>query len=105
MGSRTSYRSATDFSSTAKTSSILSMYSSVTSATHHIFFPPRLQVVVLQKNPDCFSTHARHQLSFDGLFNDEAQAPPGVAFGRFAADHGYNALLFRGVKQFGGTRT
>jgi len=59
--------------------------------------------VVLQQNPDCLSPHPQHQFSLDGFFRDEAHGPPCLAFRRFAADHGYNALLLRGVEQWGGT--
>ena len=36
--------------------SIRAMYSGVSSAMHHIFFPPRLEVVALQQNPDGLAT-------------------------------------------------
>ena len=38
------------------------MYSSLSSATHHIFFPPRLEVVAEEQNPDGFPSHPRNQL-------------------------------------------
>src|ERR1039457_2739715 len=77
-------------------SSIFSMYSGVNSATHHIFFPPRLQLVALQQNPDCFSPHLGHQLTFDGLFYYQAHRPPRPPFRRLTANHG-NDPLFLGI--------
>jgi hypothetical protein len=65
---------------------------------HHIFFPPRLQLVALQQNPDCFSAHLGNQLSFDGLFGDQADGPTGAAFRRFAADHSDDTLLLGAVE-------
>ena len=47
----------------ASTSSIFWMYAWSNSAMHHIFFPPRLQVVALQQNPDCLSAYVGYQLA------------------------------------------
>jgi len=80
----------------ASTSSIFWMYSLFNSATHHIFFPPRFQLVALQQDPNCLSSHIRDQLALDGLFGDQADSPASPAFRRLAADHGDNAL-FLGV--------
>jgi hypothetical protein len=74
------------------------MYAWSNSAMHHIFFPPRLQLVALQQNPDCFSAHLGNQLAFDCFFGDQADGPTGAAFRRFAADHGNDALLLRAVE-------
>src|ERR1019366_4648355 len=41
------------------TSSIQAMYSSFSSAMHHIFFPPRLQFVALKEDADRLTTHQR----------------------------------------------
>jgi hypothetical protein len=71
---------------------------------HHIFFPPRLQLVALQQNPNCLSTHLGNQLPFDGLFGDQANGPTGTAFRRFAADHGDNTLLLWAVENLPGSR-
>jgi hypothetical protein len=57
---------------------------------HHIFFPPRLQLVALQQNSDCLSAHLGNQFPFDGLFGDQADGPTGTAFRRFTADHSDN---------------
>jgi hypothetical protein len=68
------------------------MYSSSNSATHHIFFPPRLQVVAFQQHPDGLSPNARHQLAFDRLFGQQAHSPTRPSCRRLAARHGNNAL-------------
>jgi hypothetical protein len=65
---------------------------------HHIFFPPRLQLVALQQNPDCLSAHLGNQLPFDRLLGDQADGPTGASFRRFAADHGDDTLLLGAVE-------
>src|ERR1035441_2748654 len=77
----------------ASTSSIFWRYAWSNSAMHHIFFPPRLQLVALQQNPDCLSAHVGYQLALDGLFGDQADRPTGPTFRRLTADHGNDALL------------
>ena len=72
------------------------MYSLFNSATHHIFFPPRLQLVALQQDPDCLSSHSADQLAFDRLLDDQADSPASPPFRRLTADHGDDAL-FLGV--------
>src|SRR5579863_2641661 len=62
------------------TSSILAMYSSSSFPTHHIFFPPRLEVVAFQQDPNGLSTHIRDQLAFDNLFRQQAHGPACSAF-------------------------
>ena len=79
------------------------MYDWSNSAMHHIFFPPRLQLVALQQNSDCLSAHLGNQLPFDGLFGDQADGPPGTAFRRFTADHGNNPLLLWAVDNLPGS--
>jgi len=56
-------RADSGFSYTANTSSMRAMYSSSSSATHHIFSPPRFQVVAFQQDSDRLSSHPRHQLA------------------------------------------
>ena len=80
------------------------MYGWSNSAMHHIFFPPRLQLVALQQNSDCLSAHLGNQFPFDGLFGDQADGPSGTAFRRFAADHGHNTLLLSAVENLLGSR-
>jgi hypothetical protein len=72
---------------------------------HHIFFPPRLQLVALQQNPDCLSAYLGHQLALDGLFGDQADRPTGSAFRRRTADHGNDALLLGAIENLLGSRT
>src|ERR1700730_1401500 len=68
------------------------MYSSLSSPTHHIFFPPRLEVVVNEQYPDGFPSHARNQSSFHGFLGYQPHGPAGAALGRVTANHGDNAL-------------
>ena len=44
----------------SSTSSILAMYSSLSSPTHHIVFPPRLEVVVEEQDANGLPSHARN---------------------------------------------
>src|SRR6185503_11667654 len=57
-------------------------------AHHHIFFPPRLEVVVLEKNADGFSSHAGRQFALDGFLRRQPDGPTGAAFGRIGANQG-----------------
>jgi hypothetical protein len=75
------------------------MYFRSSSATHHIFFPPRLQVVAFEQHPDCFSARAGNQLALDGLLGYQAHGPTRPPFRRFAADHGHDALSLGIVQQ------
>jgi hypothetical protein len=72
---------------------------------HHIFFPPRLQLVALQQNPDCFSAHLGYQLALDGLFGDQADCPTCSTFRRLTADHGNDALLLGAIENLLGSRS
>src|ERR1035437_5672936 len=76
----------------ASTSSMRAIYSSSSSATHHIFFPPRLEIVTLQQHPDGLSTHARNQFALHRFRRDQPHAPPRLPGGRGAAHHGNDAL-------------
>src|SRR5947209_5391662 len=80
-------------------SSILAMYSSLSSGTDHIFFPPRLEVVAEEKNTDGFSPHLWHQFAFDRFFGDQPHGPPRPAFRRIATDHGNNPLTLFGISR------
>src|SRR5664280_913595 len=68
------------------------MYSSLSSPTHHIFFPPRLQVVALQQHPNGLSPHSRNQFAFDNLFGQQPHRPTRPPFRRRRTDHGDNLL-------------
>jgi hypothetical protein len=71
---------------------------------HHIFFPPRLQLVALQQNPDCLPAHLGNQFPFDGLLGDQADGPTCAAFRRFTAYHGNHTLLLWTVENLPGSR-
>src|ERR1017187_1448294 len=77
------------------------MYSSSSSATHHIFFPPRLQVVVEQENPNGFPSHLGDQFSFDDLLGHQPHRPSSAPSGWSAANHGNDPLLLAFVQQLG----
>jgi hypothetical protein len=65
---------------------------------HHIFFPPRLEIVVKQQNPDGFSTHSWYQFTFHGLFGYQSHGPTRLALWRIAAYHGDDALFLVAVQ-------
>src|ERR1035437_4205643 len=71
----TGARSHTGFSYSPSSSSMRAMYSSSNSATHHIFFPPRLQIVAFQQDPDGLSSYSWYQLAFDHFFRQQAHRP------------------------------
>src|SRR3954447_16471993 len=83
------------------TSSILAMYSSVSSATHHIFFPPRLEVVVKKQNPDGFPSYSWDQSALDRFFGYQSHGPPSAPLWWVAAHHGDNALTLTILQQRG----
>src|SRR5450759_2983304 len=68
--------SESGFSYRASTSSMRPRYSSSSSATHHIFFPPRLQVVTLEQDADRFPAHPPCQLPLHCFLGDEPDTPP-----------------------------
>src|ERR1035437_7363249 len=74
------------------------MYSSSSSATHHIFFPPRLQVVVEQENPNGFPSHLGDQFSFDDLLGHQPHRPSSAPSGWSAANHGNDQLLLAATR-------
>src|SRR2546423_15029942 len=78
------------------------MYSSLSSATHHIFFPPRFEVVVEEQDADGLPSHTRNQASLDGFLRHQAHRPAGTAFRRIAAHHGDNPLLLAVIEHSGG---
>src|SRR5215813_1898144 len=98
-GSRWSYGR----SYTSKTSSILAMYSSSRSATTHIFFPPRLQIVAQKENPNGFPSYPWNQFAFDGFLRHQAYRPTGASLRRTAAYHRDQTLFLAFVEHFRGT--
>src|SRR5437870_11689831 len=81
------------------------MYCSSSSATHHIFFPPRLQVVALQQNPDCLPPRFGDQFAFDRFLDDQTHGPARPTFRRLTADHGNDTLLLGIVENWLRPRT
>jgi hypothetical protein len=79
------------------------MYSSLSSGTHHIFFPPRLQVVALEQDANCFPTDPWHQLPLDRLLRYQSNGPSGMPLRRLTANHRDNALLLEIVQHLPGT--
>ena len=76
------------------------MYSSFSSATHHIFFPPRLQFVALKKDADRLPAHLRRQLSLDRFARRSAArstAPCPVR--RRTAHHGDDPLALAYIQR------
>jgi hypothetical protein len=86
-------------------SSILAMYSSLSSGTDHIFFPPRFELVAEEKNPDRFPPHLGGQLAFHRFLGDQPDGPPRPAFRWIAADHGNDPLALFGIQQTLRSRT
>jgi hypothetical protein len=82
----------------SRTSSIFAIYSSLSSATHHNFFPPRLEVVVEEQNPDGFSSRSRNQPPLQGFLGHQAHSPPGATLRRASEDRGDNVLFLAGVQ-------
>src|SRR5450631_2762395 len=89
------------FSYVSSTSSIFATYSSLSSATHHIFFPPRLEVVVEQQNPNGLSSCSRNQFPLHRFLGHQAHGPSGKTLRWIAANHSDNALLLAVVQQPG----
>jgi hypothetical protein len=73
----------------------------LSSATHHIFFPPRFEIVVQEQDPNGFSSHAWNQSPLHGFFRHQAHGPSGATFGRIAANHSDNSLLLAVLQQRG----
>src|ERR1039457_5550949 len=86
-------RSDSGFSYILSTSSILKIYSSSNFPTHHIFFPPWLEVMAFQQNPDGLSAHARNKFALDNFLGQKPHRPAYPPLWRRRADHGDNALL------------
>src|ERR1019366_1219629 len=86
------------FSYVSSTSSIFAMYSLLSSATHHIFFPPRLEVVVEQQDPDGLTPNAGHQFAFHGFLGYQTHGPSRAPFGRITTNHRNDPLFLAGVE-------
>src|ERR1019366_9160714 len=77
------------------------MYSWSNFATHHIFFPPRLQVVAFQQHPDGLSPYSRNQLATNHFFGQQTHRPANSTFWRRRADYGDNLLTLVLVERRG----
>ena len=69
------------------------MYSSSNFPTHHIFFPPRLEVVAFQQDTDGLSAHVRNKFASNHLLGQQPHRPACPAFWRRRA-HNRNDALF-----------
>jgi len=65
----------------------------LSSATHHIFFPPRLEVVVEEQNPDRFPSHAWDQSALHRFLGHQSHSPAGATLWWVTAHHGNDPLL------------
>src|SRR5262244_4454916 len=82
----------------------LTIYSSSRSATTHIFFPPRLQIVAQQENPNGFPSYPRNQFALNGFLCHQAHRPTGSSFRRTATYHCNQTLFLALVEHFRCTR-
>jgi hypothetical protein len=60
---------------------------------HHIFFPPRLEVVAVQQDANGLPSDPRYQLSLDGFFGDQPHIPTGLAARGIRAHHRDDSLF------------
>src|ERR1022692_691753 len=74
------------------TSSMRAMYSSSSFATHHIFFPPRLQIVAFEQHSYGLPPYAWNQLAPDRLFGQQPYGPACPSLRRRRAGHRDDAL-------------
>src|SRR5579864_3331002 len=81
------------------------MYSSVSSGTHHIFFPPRLKVVAEKQNPNGFASDPRNQPFLYGVLCHQSNCPAGMTLRGAGTDHGDDTLLLAVFQQGSRTRS
>ena len=81
------------------------MYSWSNFATHHIFFPPRFQVVAFQQHPNGFSPHPRNQFAPNRFFGQQPHRPAHPPFRRRRAGYGDNLLALVLVQRWSLART
>ena len=77
------------------------MYSSSNFPMHHIFFPPRFEVVAFQQDTNGLSTHIGNKFAFNNLFGQQSHRPACPAFRGRRADNRDNALLLLLVQDRG----
>ena len=74
------------------------MNSSFSSGMHHIFFPPRLELVLSQDDTHRFSAHSIDDAALDRAFGQQADRPTRAAFWRRAAHQGDERCLLRAIE-------
>src|SRR6266498_2414615 len=95
----TGSRSFSGFASVSSTSSIRVTYSSSSFGTHHIFFPPRLQLVAGQHSADRLSAYRGDDLSASRLLGDQRQRPLRPTRRWRRADHRHDRRLLPRVQE------
>src|SRR5512141_2708478 len=80
-------------------------YASFTSATHHIFFPPRLEVVVLQRDSNRLSTYSGNDLPLFGFRGQDSHRPPRLPWRRRSARQRHHLLALSFVQRRSFART
>lgn len=78
------------------------MNSSSTAGTHHIFFPPWLELVFSQNHAHRLSTNLGNDSSPNGLFCEETDRPASPSIRRWPADERHQGGLLNAV-QLGNT--
>ena len=73
-------------------SSDLRFRGNVSELMHQLFFPPRFQFVVLEKNANRLPAHVGRQLPLHRFLGDQPHAPPRRTLGRRTAHHGDDPL-------------
>jgi hypothetical protein len=66
--------------------------------THHIFFPPGLQISPGQHHPNCFTPDAVHDAATAHLLGDESRAPACASLRRWPADQRHHRCLLAAVE-------
>src|SRR5687767_15258286 len=100
-GSQRSYGRASTFS----TSSMHAMYSASSVGTHHIFFPPRLQVVVGEHLANGLAAHVGDNPPALALLGGHTDCPPRIAHWGRPTYHRHNRRLLASIQQLRGLRT
>src|SRR6266508_1362147 len=95
----TGSRASAGLARISSTSSIRFTYSSSTFGTHHIFFPPRLQLVAIQHPADRLSAHRGDDLSASRLLGDQRQRPLRPTRRWRRADHRHDRRLLPRVQE------
>src|SRR5216683_974441 len=75
------------------------MNSAVSSGTHHIFFPPRLQAACRQRYPSSLASHPVGDSAFHSLLGAEPHCPPSPTQWRWTAHHRDDRRVLGAVQQ------